>query len=412
MTEDRTGSELQVQAPQSPQDLVLEPPKPVPAVTNTQAEGTVKVDSETANQIETAVSGFVDSLTTMDIHSPEFQKKVQSVSQMGNQEIRRSSEVSNRFLQRPTGAMDKGPFGQASNVSTALVSLRRQIEDLDPSKNMSRRPGFLRSRITNRVRDYFHKYQSAQTNIEAVIKGLYRGKDELLRDNAAIDQEKVKLWQMKERLEQYSYMAGKLDDALTEKIAVIEDSDPDRAKTMKEDVLFYVRQKRQDLLTQLAVTVQGYLALDLVRKNNVELIKGVDRATTTTVAALRTAVMTALALGSQKLVLDQITALNSTTGDLIESTSQMLRQQSADIQQQSASATVGVEKLQAAFNNIYQTMDAIDAFKVTALENMRVTVDALSNEVDKSRSYIERARASEAGAQTAELSLPAAMRDR
>ena len=71
-----------------------------------------------------------------------------------------------------------------------------------------------------------------------------------------------------------------------------------------------MRQKRQDLLTQLAVSVQGYLALDLIRRNNVELIKGVDRATTTTISALRTAVIVAQALSDQKLVLDQITALN------------------------------------------------------------------------------------------------------
>ena len=78
-------------------------------------------------------------------------------------------------------------------------------------------------------------------------------------------------------------------------------------------MLFSVRQKHQDLLTQLAVSVQGYLALDVIRRNNLELIKGVDRATTTTVSALRTAVIVAQALADQKLVLDQITALNTTT---------------------------------------------------------------------------------------------------
>src|SRR5690349_21883782 len=123
------------------------------------------------------------------------------------------------------------------------------------------------------------------------------------------------------------------------------------------------RQKHQDLLTQLAVSVQGYLALDIIRRNNMELVRGVQRATTTTVAALRTAVIVAQALANQKLVLDQITALNTTTSGLIESTSQLLATQSVAIHQESASATVSIEKLQAAFANIYQTMDAIDTFK-------------------------------------------------
>ena len=138
--------------------------------------------------------------------------------------------------------------------------------------------------------------------------------------------------------------------------------------------------------------MQGYLALDLVRKNNLELIKGVDRATTTTVSALRTAVIVAQALADQKLVLDQITALNTTTENLIVSTSQMLRDQSGKIHEQAASSTVGIEKLQAAFQNIYATMDEIDTFKLKALDNMATTVSALETEITKAQTYLDRAR--------------------
>src|SRR5437660_346972 len=85
----------------SEQALVLTPPAPVPAVTQEQASASTKVDDPTSRQIDAAVGSFVDSLVALDVHSPDFQAKVQSVTQMGNQEIRRSSEVSNRFLDRP-----------------------------------------------------------------------------------------------------------------------------------------------------------------------------------------------------------------------------------------------------------------------------------------------------------------------
>ena len=173
-------------------------------------------------------------------------------------------------------------------------------------------------------------------------------------------------------------------------MADLEVSDPQRAKALREDVLFYVRQKHQDLLTQLAVSIQNYLAIDIVIKNNIELIKGVDRASTTTVSALRTAVIVAQALGNQKLVLDQITALNTTTSSMIERTSEMLRDNSVAIQQQAASASIGLPQLQAAFANIYATMDAIDTFKVQALDSMAATIGTLETEVGKSRSYLER----------------------
>ncbi|MDN5746031.1 MAG: toxic anion resistance protein, partial [Nocardioidaceae bacterium] len=216
------------------------------------------------------------------------------------------------------------------------------------------------------------------------------GQDELTRDNVALNLEKTNLWSTMGRLNQYIYVAEKLDAKLGAKIAELELSDPETAKTLSQDVLFYVRQKHQDLLTQLAVSIQAYLAIDIIIKNNVELIKGVDRASTTTISALRTAVIVAQALNNQKLVLDQITALNSTTSDMIQRTSEMLKENSAAIQEQAASSTLGMEQLQAAFANIYATMDSIDQFKVKALDNMSTTIGVLETEVTKSKDYLAR----------------------
>jgi uncharacterized protein YaaN involved in tellurite resistance len=398
---------------QDPAPLVLTPPDPVPAVTHDQAAASVQVDPATAKQIDASVGAFVDKLASLDVHSSEFQSRVNSVSALGSEEIRRSAEVSNRFLDRPVASMEKGPLGHGSNVSSSLVELRRQVEDLDPSRHGVLEPHRLLGILPfgDHLRDYFHKYQSAQGNLDAIIQALYRGQDELRQDNAAVEQEKVTLWSMKERLEQYGYMASRLDAALEQKAAQLDATDAERAKTLRQDVLFYVRQKRQDLMTQLAVDIQGYLSLDLVRKNNVELIKGVDRASTTTVSALRTAVMAAQALSNQRLVLDQVTALNTTTGNLIESTSEMLKEQSGEIQTQAASATVDVQQLQAAFNNVYATLDSIDSFKLTALESMRRTVEALSGEVQKAQTYLDRVHGTASGESAAlapehELALP------
>jgi len=396
-------------------ELVLEAPTPVPPVSQAQAASTIKVDAATAAKINDAVNAYVDSLTSLEAMSPEFEQKVAQITRMGRDEIRRSAEASSRFLDRPMSSLKQGPMAQNSQVSGALVALRQQVEHLDPSRHIQTKRGFMNFRkapFGTQVSDYFRRYQSAQHQIEAIVAGLYRGQDELLRDNAALEQEKVYLWAMKTRLEQYAHMAGVLDESLTRKIATIADTDPEKARALKEDALFYVRQKRQDLLTQLAVVVQGYLSLDLIRKNNLELVKGVERATTTTVSALRTAVIAALALCNQKLVLDQVTALNTTTGNIIESTSEMLRVQTVEIASQATNSTISIEKLQAAFNNIYATIDTIDTYKLTALENMRKSIDILSTEIGRAQQYVERARKAElaqakADGLVSELTLPA-----
>ena len=180
-------------------------------------------------------------------------------------------------------------------------------------------------------------------------------------DNAAIDTERAQLWKTMHKLEQMIHISKTLDKSLEDKANELDATEPAKAKAIRESALFYTRQRTTDLLTQMAVTVQGYLALDLVKKNNVELVKGVDRASTTTVAALRTAVTVAQALTNQKLVLEQIGALNTTTAGMIDTTGEMLKSQTGAIHEQAASSMIPLETLQRAFQNIYETMDQIDA---------------------------------------------------
>jgi len=373
-----------ITAPTEP-PLVLTPPDPVPTVSTERAVGLVPVDDEKRSQLEAKVDSFVDDLVAQDVNSPEFGKRVDAIAAMGQKEIRDAAGQSNRFLDRPVKAMD-----QETGVGADLIELRRTVEKLDPSGALTSR-GFFDKIFGNRITGYFDKYKSSQSHINSILKALGRGKDELLMDNAAIDVERANLWTSMGRLEQMIVLSKTMDARIEDKANELDHSDPAKAKALRETALFYVRQRTQDLLTQMAVTVQGYLALDLVKKNNVELVKGVDRASTTTVSALRTAVTVAQALNNQKLVLDQVTALNTTTAGLIDSTGKLLKSQTATIHEQAASATIPVEVLQRAFQNIYDTMDAIDIFKLKALDSMKSTVGALSTEVEKSRGYIARA---------------------
>jgi uncharacterized protein YaaN involved in tellurite resistance len=385
--------------------LTLTPPAPVAAIAAPQAQEAVKLDPATVTKLDGMVKGYLDAISTLDVKDPKFDARVADIRKLGDDDIKAAAQVSSRLLDRPVAAMQHGGISGSSAVSTSLIQLRRQIDDLDPSHqgdllSPHKILGILP--FGDRLRDYFGKYQSAQSHINSIITSLYHGQDTLQQDNADLEQEKANLWAIMERLREYIYLGQKLDSGLTARIAQVHTTDPDRAKVLNEDMLFYVRQKVQDLATQLAVSVQGYLALDVIRRNNLELIKGVDRATTTTISALRTAVIVAQALVDQKLVLDQITALNTTTSNLIESTSVLLRQQSGVINDQAAASTIDIQKLQAAFDNIYATMDEIDSFKLKALDNMSQTIDALTTQVGKAQTYLDRARsrdaASDAGA--------------
>lgn len=393
----------------------LTPPEPVKQVEANKADEMVKLDQNKVPELDAKVNDFINQVMTANVNTPVFEQKVKSIHSLGNAEIRASASVSNRMLDRSAKSIDATLFDDQSPISKSLVDLRNTVEDLDPS----RRGDLLRPRkllgfipFGNRARDYFLQYQSSQKQINATLESLYRGKDELHKDNAAIEQEKVNLWNLMQSMRQYVYVGKKIDAALEARVAEIEASDPEKARVVREEMLFYARQKVTDLLTQLAVSVQGYLALDMVRKNNLELIKGVDRATTTTISALRTAVIVAQALTNQKLVLDQISALNRTTSSLIESTSTMLKQQSGRIYEQATNATVDIDQLRNAFKNIYDSMDMISEYKSQALTNMKQTVSVLTAEVDHAQKYLDRVRQEEAANATEGLDVSGAQAPR
>ena len=373
--------------------LVLEAPAAVAVVEETQAVQAVPVSTEAQTELDKKAQAYVEDLTSMDMKSPAFTEKVNSIVLMGDSEIRKSSEVSNRMLQRP--AAQGGKDSAQSKVSGTLVDLRQTITDLDPNradlkgakKVLKWLPG------GDKVDRYFMKYQSSQTHLNSIIAALESGQDDLRKDNAGIQLEQTRLWESLIRLRDLDEKMTQLDAAIEQRVAELgARGETEKADAMKSQVLFTVRQRRQDLATEIAVATQGYMSLGLVLQNNDQLITAVDRAKSTTVAALYTAVIVSEALARQKLVLDQINALRSTTSNMIEATSKQLRTQGAEINAKSTESLVEVQKLENAFTNVFATMDAIDSYRSAATDSMAATITSLQTQIKRAEPYMERAR--------------------
>lgn len=375
--------------------FTLTPPEPVAAVPREKAGGLVPVEESVRTDMARKAEEYVRGLAALDARSPEFAGRVGEITALGAGEMRGAAAQSNRMLERTVRSLP-GKGGDAqSQVAGSLVELRRVVEDLDPRDLPASKGRKLLSRLPggNKLRDHVAKYASAQGTLNRIVGSLRGGQDELRRDNAALQTERVRLWETMGKLQEYVVLTEALDTAVEAHIAShVDAADPQQGDTLRADVLFPVRQKHQDLLTQLAVCAQGYLAMDVVRRNNEELIKGVDRAATTTVSALRISVMLASALDNQKKVVDQVNALRGTTEDLIRGNAEMLATQSGEIQRIAADPAVGAETLRSAFQQIYRTLDAIDTYKVQATETMAATVESLTSELQHATRYLERSR--------------------
>ncbi len=379
----------------------LEPPAPVQkveiesgsVVVSHKPIGLAKIKDETKERLEAQIDKFIDEVMSAEPNSEQMKNISSAVSGLGGEEIKKTSVISNRMLDKPVKTLNNSQLDENSTIGKSLLELRQTVERLDPSRQSDWSEGILSwLPFGNKVKNYFQQYQSSQTQINAILESLYNGKDELMQDNASIEVDKANMWDLMGKLEQFIYITKKLDERVEGIIPQIEMNDPFKAKVVREEVLFYVRQRHQDLLTHMAVTVQGYLALDIIRRNNVELMKGVDRASTTTVSALRIAVTVAQALTNQKLVLDQIKSLNTVTESLIAGNARLLNQQATEINKQATESTIKVEVLQNAFKDIFQAMDAMDNYKHQALDNMKKTVDVLNETVSDAKKHLDKTR--------------------
>lgn len=332
----------------------------------------------------------------------------QAVESMGR-DLQKGSATKSRMLQTPIrelsqNAEDGGP------VANALVDLRVEVEKLDPA-SVDLAPGWVTRTvglipgIGTPLKRYFMRYESSQTVIDAILKSLEKGRDQLRRDNVTLGEDQKAMRQLTLSLTEQVSLAMSLDEeigrALTSEIA----ADDPRRRFIEEELLFNLRQRTMDLQQQLAVNQQGVLATELIIRNNRELIRGVDRAIDVTVSALQVAVTVALALAHQKIVLDKVEAINRTTSDLIAGTAERLRTQGTEIHRQASSTMLDMESLRSAFANITGALDEISRYRREALPQMASNILELDRMTVAGEEAIDRMEKAQAASEEAEAAI-------
>ncbi|GGX94683.1 KlaA protein [Litchfieldella qijiaojingensis] len=335
------------------------------------------VELEHDPELVSMADAFVEQVLAESESSAEQQRR--AVDEMGI-EIQRQAAHHSAMLQTPLRKLaHEGDEG--GPVAQALVNLRERMQSLDPQRhNLSRdaldRAMALIPGVGNRVQRYFRKFENAQEALDAIIADLESGRDMLHRDNLTLsdDQEALReiLGQLRRQID-----LGRLVDRRLSKAAAERDSDDSQRTFIEEELLFPLRQRIVDLQQQLAVSQQGVLALEVIIRNNRELMRGVDRAIHVTVSALTVAVTVAMALANQRLVLDKVESLNATTSDMISGTAKALRSQGVDIQTRASSAMLDMQALEDAFGDVMGAIDDLSRYRQEALPKLDEQIDRL-----------------------------------
>lgn len=348
---------------------------------------------ERKQEIAVVAGHNADAFLKVNLDSFEERKELTKAIETFGADVVRESAGKNDLLKTKVG--DLGNFGGASaEVAKGLEDLTIQMKDLDPSAVDFLKTGAL-GKLFNPVRRYFTKYEEADKAIGDIIKSLDKGENSLKNDNTTLELEQASMRELTKQLNEKIEMGTQLDTYLTDAVekARTDGTDPERVKFVEEEILLPLRQRLLDFEQMLAVNQQGIVAMEIIRRNNLELIRSVERAKTVTVSALRVAVTVASALYHQKIVLEKVTMLNETTNNMISATSKMLKEQGAEIQKQAIESNISVETMKEAFAETFAALEDISHYKQEALPRVRQTIDefkALTVEGEKALQRIEK----------------------
>jgi uncharacterized protein YaaN involved in tellurite resistance len=341
-------------------------------------------------KLKEAADSNVATIMALDIESLEKRKEIlQSIDTFGLNTMKSSSDK-NTLLQVSVGNLSK-TGDEGGQVAKGLSALHAQLKDLDPSVVDFAKRGFL-GKLFNPLRTYFLRYQKADAVIADIVVSLDKGKSTLKNDNTTLEIEQQTLRDLTKKLQKEIQLGVLMDESIESQIeaAKLRNEDPDKIRFITEEVLFPLRQRVMDLQQMLVVNQQGIMAIEVVIRNNKELIRGVDRAKNVTISALKISVTVAGALYNQKIVLKKIELLNQTTNDLIAGTSRMLKEQGAEIHKQSLESSISVDTLKQAFVDVLSALDSISTYKQEALPKMRETINQFRELADNGEKQIQR----------------------
>ena len=370
--------------------FVLTPPEVIVPIASTQSSEAVPLKPETKLAVAQQVDRFVDALVTEDIHSDGFKAKLDSAFRLGKEEASIASGLmTGRFMERNFVGIEN------SAAYKAVQDLRGHLDKLNPGNEgdlFSQQKILGMIPFGNKLQAYFRKYESAGTQLQKSMNQIYAARDDMQRDEVEIESLRAKLWEAMQKLKAAIEFSTQLDTRLAAKVDSLKATDPERAKAIEQEVLFYARQNLQDMLTQQAVCVNGYLALDVLKRTAREMQNGCTRVATTGMSALAVAQTVARATGNQIQVMEMLKGVSSTIESLIAESGRQLNTHVEKTAEFSTNPLLGIEKIKEMFDQTYKAMDTMDGFRTKAIEAMGKNNQIMQGEIERARTYMDRVR--------------------
>lgn len=249
----------------------------------------------------------------------------------------------------------------SESLEQSIEKLEKEMKTVDPSlvdfSKISKGIG----KLFNPITQYFKKLEQEDENIEGILNVLNSKRNILSNDNITLELEIDKIADTIQILNLEYDVGVKIKNQIESIIeeARKDDNNLEKIKFYEDEVITPLEKKLYDIKQVIIVNEQSMLAMEIIRKNNKELIRNIDRIKNVTMVAINTAIMVAKSLYNQKVALNKIEALNNSTNDIISNTSDKLNQVSLDIANGINNAELSSDLLKQKFTDLYSLIEDV-----------------------------------------------------
>lgn len=295
------------------------------------------------------------------------------------------------------------PAEELSRISNEILSSSKNVENIEATKiikNLSkiiekvdisdfekppRKEGGILSKIFNRGKNFLEKYENMNKEIEIITQELLNYKASLEKDQDDLK----KLYEVvsKHSVEINDYILAtelaeeevkrKLDD-ITNTVNV-DENDKNREIARTQALLDMVSQKKYDLETVKAVSLQTLPMIEIMAGNNIGLARKLQSSLITTLPLFENAIVLALQTKKQILLKNTFTTLDKATEDLMKRNAVNITKTAVDIAKVSNTSPISIETLKQNFEVVQKGIKEIRDLREKARIDREKNIEEIHN---------------------------------
>ena len=332
-----------------------------------EVEGLINEKKEVTNE-------KIEESLNYDLLSPEekaaideFNQKLDiedsaEVLQYGAKAQAKISEFSDSVL-AGVKTKDTGAVGDLlSNLVVEIKSFDSEIADGN-KKGIAK----LFNNAKKQVEKIIAKYRKIEGNIESIEKELDKHKLQLLKDITILDTMYDKNLEYFKEISLY-IIAGekKLEELRNVTLPELkkkaeetqEQIDVQKVNDM-QNIINRFEKKIYDLKTTRIISIQMAPQIRLLQNNDAELVDKIQSSLINTIPLWKNQIVIALGINNAKQALGAQKAVTDLTNDMLQKNSELLKQGSIEIAEESERAIVDIQTLQKTNKDIIETLDKV-----------------------------------------------------